>query len=110
MEAESNTILNVSLHPLENLSRNLDGADNSAQARRKKHDVGGGLYDLCQHMRLVLQNLMLTCAASEAPSTAIPQSDFFKEGASFTPSPVDVLARTRTRIASNGTERRAYQS
>ena len=27
-------------------------------------------------------------AASVAPSTAIPQSDFFKEGASLTPSPV----------------------
>lgn len=33
----------------------------------------------------------LTCAASEAPSTAIPQSDFFNDGASFTPSPLSSL-------------------
>lgn len=45
MEAESNAILNISLHPLENLSRNFDGADDCAQARRKKDDVGGGLHN-----------------------------------------------------------------
>lgn len=45
MEAEGDTILDIRLHPLENLSRNLDGTDDSAQARRKEDDVGGGLYE-----------------------------------------------------------------
>lgn len=36
-----------------------------------------------------------TCAASEAPSTAMPQSDFFSDGASFTPSPLPSLAEAQ---------------
>lgn len=42
------------------------------------------------------KRLLPTCAASEAPSTAIPQSDFFNEGASFTPSPEKDLARIQS--------------
>lgn len=46
MEAESDTILNISFHALEDLSCNLDGADNGAKARSEEDDIGGGLHAL----------------------------------------------------------------
>jgi len=43
MQAESDTILNVSLHTLEDLTCNLDGIDNSAETGGKENNIGSGL-------------------------------------------------------------------
>jgi hypothetical protein len=43
MQAESDTILNVSLHTLKDLTRNLDGIDNSAETGGKENNIGSGL-------------------------------------------------------------------
>ena len=43
VQTESNTILHVSLHTLENLTGNLDSIDDRAETRGKEDDIGGGL-------------------------------------------------------------------
>lgn len=43
MQTESNTVLNISLHALEDLSGDLDGKDDGAETRGEEDDIGGGL-------------------------------------------------------------------
>lgn len=46
METESNTVLDVGLHALEDLARGLDGKDDGGQTGGKEDDIGGGLGSL----------------------------------------------------------------
>ena len=94
MKAQRDTVLDVSLHALKNLPSNLDGADDGAQTRSKEYNISRSLYTVkISTLILTLTLKPLTWAASEAPSTAIPQSDFFNDGASLTPSPGEVSER-----------------
>ena len=43
VKAESDTVLDVRLHTLENLASDLDGGDDSAKTRSEEHNIGGGL-------------------------------------------------------------------
>jgi hypothetical protein len=43
VQAEGNTVLDVGLHTLEDLTGNLDGIDDGAEARSEEDDVGSGL-------------------------------------------------------------------
>ncbi|KXT13275.1 hypothetical protein AC579_2498 [Pseudocercospora musae] len=43
MQAESDTVLNVCLHPLEDLSCGLDGENNGGETWGKEDDIGSGL-------------------------------------------------------------------
>lgn len=46
METESDTVLDVGLHALEDLARGLDGKDNGGQTGGKEDDIGGSLGSL----------------------------------------------------------------
>ena len=46
MQTERNTVLDVGLHTLENLTGSLDGQDNGGQTRGKEHDISGSLGSL----------------------------------------------------------------
>lgn len=46
VETESNTVLNVGLHALEDLARGLDGKDDGGQTGGKEDDIGGSLGSL----------------------------------------------------------------
>ncbi|GKT48036.1 uncharacterized protein ColSpa_08217 [Colletotrichum spaethianum] len=46
VQAKSDTVLDVGLHALENLARQLDGRDDSAKTGGKEDDIGGGLGSL----------------------------------------------------------------
>jgi hypothetical protein len=43
VQAESDTVLNVCLHALENLTSSLDGQDDCGEAGCEEDDIGGGL-------------------------------------------------------------------
>lgn len=43
VQAERDTVLDIGLHPLENLTRDLDGRDDGAETRGEEDDIGGGL-------------------------------------------------------------------
>ncbi|GJC90876.1 hypothetical protein ColLi_13714 [Colletotrichum liriopes] len=43
VQAEGDTVLDVGLHALENLARQLDGGDDGAETGGKEDDIGGGL-------------------------------------------------------------------
>jgi len=43
METESNTVLDISLHTLENLTGDLNGQDDGGKTRSEEDDIGGGL-------------------------------------------------------------------
>lgn len=43
VQAKSDTVLDVGLHALENLARDLDGGNDSRQTRSKEDDIGGSL-------------------------------------------------------------------
>jgi hypothetical protein len=43
METESNTVLDVRLHTLENLTSDLDGQDDGGKTRGEENDISGGL-------------------------------------------------------------------
>lgn len=46
MQAKSDTVLDISLHTLENLAGSLDGQDNGGQTRGKEDDISGSLSSL----------------------------------------------------------------
>lgn len=109
METQRDTVLDVSLHALENLPSNLYGADYGAQTRSKEYYISRSLDAVKISVSVpAIKYAPLTWAASEAPSTAIPQSDFFKDGASFTPSPGGVSECSLPTFFSN--PRKTYQS
>ncbi|TKW53161.1 hypothetical protein CTA1_10886 [Colletotrichum tanaceti] len=43
VQAKGNAVLDVGLHALENLARQLDGRDDGAETGGKEHDIGSGL-------------------------------------------------------------------
>jgi hypothetical protein len=43
VETESDTVLNICLHTLENLTSDLDGRDNGVKTRGEEDNIGGGL-------------------------------------------------------------------
>jgi hypothetical protein len=46
VETESDTVLDISLHTLEDLTSNLDGIDNSGKTRSKEDNIGSSLSSL----------------------------------------------------------------
>jgi hypothetical protein len=46
MQAESDTVLHVGLHTLEDLTGDLNGVDDSAETRGEEDDIGSGLSGL----------------------------------------------------------------
>lgn len=46
MQAEGDTVLDISLHTLENLAGGLDGQDNSRETRGEEDNIGSGLSGL----------------------------------------------------------------